>query len=462
MNIASAKVWGITRKNMRVSFGSFEFSFKRKAPAAKTKRILVRACIAPTKRPAPLESIELMGGNQGNLLYQFSAHRALLAKRASVKTITYGEFDAGPVADRAKTINQTCDHLVLPLSSSFRLQNIDNLHKWSDLVERLDIPVTIVGIGAQINLENVENESYLPARVDGRTADQEQLIEHKKAVLRFVNAVLARSASIGVRGEITKRYLQSLGVSEDRIDVIGCPSLFMWGRDFQMPHGALTLKSSSKISLSFDHRVPATAALLENSVKSYPKARVYLQERLGAQMLMTGEDTRPKWKGDKRFPIKTSHHLYKHDRLDYFPTAWSWIRYLQTFDFACGARLHGTVAAILARTPAHILAHDSRTLEVAQHHEIPYTLTSDLENVASLSELAGRTDFTSFNNAYKDRFNRFTKFLDRNSLPCAYRAENKLGAFDASIEKAARAKGVFAKPKPPAEAVTEPAAPEQA
>ena len=48
-------------------------------------------------------------------------------------------------------------------------------------------------------------------------------------MLQFCNAVLEKSRSIGVRGEITQEYLVRLGIKRRKIDVIGCPSMYTFG-----------------------------------------------------------------------------------------------------------------------------------------------------------------------------------------------------------------------------------------
>lgn len=409
----------------------------------KLERIWVRSCQKPTANLEPLKSTDFIGGNQGNLLYQFSTHRALVRDDTELSTISYGKFRKGPVEERAELINSECDRLVLPLSSSFRLQNLENLDLWADLVERLDVPVTVVGIGAQLRLEDVREGTYLPARVTGVVASPEEIERHERAARRFVTAVLDRSASIGVRGEISKRYLQYLGFPADRVDVIGCPSLFTWGPDFRMPEKDVKLKRRSTISLSFDHRIDEGAELLDRTLTDYRRSTVYMQERLAARMVITGEETRPDWAGDERYPLKTTHPTYAQHRMVYHPTAWAWLRHLEEVDFAFGPRLHGTVAATLARTPAHLLVHDSRTLEIAEHHHLPHTLIEDLHEVRSAADLAARQDYTAFNASYGELFGRFTGFLERNGLRTGYDAPGAaLQAFDASLEKPAQAPGV--------------------
>ncbi len=400
---------------------------------------MIRECHRPDANLSPLKSIDLIGGNQGNLLFQFGTARTLAADGVTHGTISYGEFKRSAIAARAERINADCDHLVLPMSSSLRFQMGEKLNQWASLVEKLTVPVTVVGIGAQLSLEEAAG-SLRPSRVTGLTATTAEVEAHEAASRRFISAVLDHSNTIGVRGEITKRYFRHLGFPDDRVDVIGCPSLFMWGPDFRWSDPAGDLSPASAVSLSFDHRIPATADLLQRTVDEYPRSTVYAQERLTARMVITGEETRPDWRGDDRFPVRTTHPLFREHRMVYYPTAWSWIESLREADFAFGPRLHGTIAALLADTPVHLLAHDSRTVEVAQYHHIPFTLTRDLDDASSAERLYAAVDPSAFNANYDQLFTRFTDFLTRNGLQHAYAGTGEaLAAFDRSLEKPRKA-----------------------
>jgi hypothetical protein len=118
-------------------------------------------------------------------------------------------------------------------------------------------------------------------------------------------------------------------------------------------------------------------------------------------------------------------------------------------DFAYGPRLHGTVAATLAGTSAHLLVHDSRTLEVAQYHHLPHSLIERIDEVESVADLAARQDYSRFNSEYPQRFAAFTGFLARNGLPSAYSGSGAaLAAFDASLSRAENANGVVSDSRP--------------
>ena len=72
----------------------------------------------------------------------------------------------------------------------------------------------------------------------------------------------------------------------------------------------------------------------------------------------------------KGAPITLDHPLIRSDRVRFFLDPKTWFDHLAQYDFSFGTRIHGNIAALLAGTPALLLAHDSRTLELAEYHEI--------------------------------------------------------------------------------------------
>lgn len=96
-------------------------------------------------------------------------------------------------------------------------------------------------------------------------------------VLQFCNAVLEKSRSIGVRGEITQEYLVRLGIKRRKIDVIGCPSMYTFG-DFLPLKKPLNLSSATRISFSYNQsRNEAFYDFFERIKKKYPDYCYILQ-----------------------------------------------------------------------------------------------------------------------------------------------------------------------------------------
>ncbi|MGW5370708.1 polysaccharide pyruvyl transferase family protein [Streptomyces sp. NPDC004009] len=119
------------------------------------------------------------------------------------------------------------------MANAFKSKFIPHMHILADLIGKLRVSVVVFGVGAQ-------------AKLDYDTAFLKPVDE---AVKRFVGVVLDRSASIGVRGEFTQRYLGELGFRD--VDVIGCPSVYFRGPGFRMEHpGGQALPEGARIALS--------------------------------------------------------------------------------------------------------------------------------------------------------------------------------------------------------------------
>jgi len=413
-------------------------------------RILIRSAQEPSALLSPLESTRAMGGNSGNLLYAHGVHRAISVPDATVRA---GAFRAHLLKDPTEWIekvNSRYDHFVVPMSNAFRIGFSKKLEKLASIIERIEIPVTVVGIGAQTVIDAGEGDGPIAMGRTGQTqtSSGEDAERHAKVVRRFVEATLARTASIGVRGELTKAYLVSVGVDPDRVDVIGCPSVFTWGPDHRVRQPEGTLGTNARVSLNVDFRVEGVAAVVERNAATYRRLLSPVQDSNSARMIITGEDTFDLGDVDDALPIHTDHPLYRSRRLVYFPNPWGWIEHARSQDFFFGTRLHGNIAGILGGTPAHLLAHDSRTRELAEYHGIPYTRIQDLDEPPTAAELYARTDYTRFNDLLPQRFATYVDFLHRNGLATVWDEGNEAGAaaFDAQI--AAGRKVSFVRPAP--------------
>ncbi|MEX6292925.1 polysaccharide pyruvyl transferase family protein [Staphylococcus saprophyticus] len=166
----------------------------------------------------------LIGGNIGNLIYAYSIYRNLMTEDVEIVPDKYriDEKDAD-------MINKYYDAYIIPLADAFRDTFVENLKKYTRLFEKLTIPVIVIGVGVKAPINK---------RIkDGFSFDKE--------VTEFVKAVLKRSNMIGVRGQITADYLSYLGFTEG-VDhtVIGCPSMYAFGRELHIKDLKLTNSST--------------------------------------------------------------------------------------------------------------------------------------------------------------------------------------------------------------------------
>lgn len=361
---------------------------------------------------------DVFNSNSGNYLFQHAVWKALAVDGTELVSNGTLSERAQPAHRDAGRINDEFDHFVIPLANAFRPDFIERLDRLSDLLEGVTIPVTVTGIGAQA-AHGQGVESLAPI------ADQ---------VKRFVGLVLDRSASIGVRGVFTQTYLTQLGFPEDSIDIIGCPSLFLHGRDFQVHRRVDAVGPDSRLALNVTPEVPGIGAFVTAHAERYRHLTYVPQDAHDLRLMLWG--TPFPHVHDLSVPVHLDHRLYRDDRMRMFLDTWTWYDFLAQQDFAYGTRFHGNVAALLGGTPAMLLAHDSRTLELAEHHRMPHRIMPELTADITAEELYDATDLTEFNAAMPANFDRYTGFLERNGLQHIWAEGRSTTDFDSRLAAA--------------------------
>jgi hypothetical protein len=248
-----------------------------------------------------------------------------------------------------------------------------------------------------------------------------------------VSAVLDRGPSIGVRGEFTRDYLLGLGFPDDAVRIIGCPSMFLRGGDVTLrPVPEIT--AESRIALNLSPYVAAMGPVIQHNLTRYPRLD-YVAQDVHSLGLLLGEEYGGKGAGDPLLPTHADHPLIAHGRAWMALSSPTWLAELARYDFSFGTRIHGNIAALLAGTPAFVLAHDSRTLELARYHEIPHRVIGSLAGPsgADAATLAAEADFGPAVANHGERFRRYVDYLDEHGLPHIF-APGETGArFDAAV-----------------------------
>lgn len=397
----------------------------------------MRAGRSPFETATPTDILQrgLIAGNTGNLLFSDAIWKFLSVPG---NEITPNRYRAK--AEDADRINDEYDLFVIPLANALRPNFRSQLNDLSALVEKLDIPVVVFGVGTQ-------------AGTDGGT---EHLAPIEKDVRRFCSAVLDRSPSIGVRGEITEKYLKGLGFND--VEIIGCPSMFTHGRHLEVHKDPAGLSASSRLAVNISYEsgnIPGSDLdseslnrLMDAALDRYPDLVYVGQERRDLELLHWG-DLSVENQERSPAPLIRSHRLLTEDRTRlYFDTP-RWIDALRDRDFAFGTRIHGNVAALLAGTPAVVLCHDSRTLELCRYFDIPHRLVSDLPSGGDLSRLPEQlyeeADFTAMLSGHGERFGRLVSFMDRHGLDHVHGPDGDGGtAFETELKGVQHHPGVTA------------------
>ena len=373
------------------------------------RRILLRAGKSPFEVVSTQQAIQqdLIGTNAGNLIFSDAAYKMLLTANTEIET--YG-FKVNP--NDAGWINEKYDVFVIPLANAFRPSFEGTLKRMTTLIERLKIPVVILGVGAQ---------TYLNYRL-------ERLRPINDSVRKFCKAVLDRSPSIGVRGECTENYLHSLGFRD--VEVIGCPSMFWHGDQLRVEKKVPFLTRSSKLAISASRSAMSTGAvgnIVATSQDRYPNLLYIAQELKDLELLYWG-DVSAAANSYSSMPLYRTHRLFRNNQVRVFLDPITWIKALAQRDFAFGTRIHGNVAALLAGTPSVVLCHDSRTLELCQYFDIPHRLLTEVPLDVDPAELYDKADYSALMSGHKARFERMVSFLDRHGLDHIYGPTGDNGA----------------------------------
>lgn len=113
-------------------------------------KILMRAGKSPFEPISAIETIQrnLIGNNSGNLLFAQSVFKCLSRPDHHID-VNYYKVDP----NSADYINENYDVFVLPLANAFRPSFQKQLDGLTILIRKLKIPVVVIGVGAQTDLD---------------------------------------------------------------------------------------------------------------------------------------------------------------------------------------------------------------------------------------------------------------------------------------------------------------------
>ena len=350
--------------------------------------------------PRQMISGNKIGGNSGNMIFPHSLFRVLMTENTQIDTIkTSRKFSS----EEARQINENYDYFVIPLANGFRSEFRNELRYLANLVDKLTIPCVVIGVGVQADVDN----------------DMTGPFDFDDASKVFVKSILKRSATIGIRGEMTAEYLKRLGFREESdFTVIGCPSMYMWGDQLPEPRaGELTPNSF----VSTNRKPPLSDTFHNFMVKSMEQLpnHYFLPQNLadilllyaGVPLSLSKHKNAP-----STYPQMPAEEIFLQDRVRAFMGAGPWLEFLRQAQLSFGSRIHGNITAVLAGTPAFIFACDSRVRELAEYHKIQHMLMKDMTEDLDIFEIYEKADFQSVHQGHKERFTHFADFLQKNGL----------------------------------------------
>lgn len=259
---------------------------------------------------------------------------------------------------------------VLVIAAANFLKTSYDLSVLRDLVEGLDKPVIISGLGAQ-----ADKEEDMPKLTEG--------------TLGFLKAVASRCDNLGVRGAYSKTVCAHYGV-ENTID-LGCPSLLINANQ------NLGERISSRWNAPLTNFTSASASIQENlqiaesklfTTVDYLNGKYVLQNPAALLKVIRHEQLSDKEKSyNESFrefinPGMSTGQFndFLRKKAVYFTSAHAWLDYLTGFSHAVGTRIHGSILPLMAGVPSICITHDTRTRELCETLCVPAMPCEDFAN----------------------------------------------------------------------------------
>lgn len=320
---------------------------------------------------------EMCGYNTGNLAFWGGVSKSI---EDDVKFIGW-DFEP-------EKLKRELDLLIFPAANQIAEGN--DLGYFADRLEKTNLPMIVVGLGAQ-------------------AAGIGDALQLSPGTRRWFDLISDRTNTIGVRGTYSAEILESLGVKNTTI--VGCPSLFI--NEKTNLGEILEDKYNCKISRVLAHQGEMTAHTIdfERSLFDFcvrNGSRYVCQAPITSLALARGDfsdissrdfsDFR-KYYAPKIGELDLIRHI-KYNMVAFFDFK-EWINYSKNSDLSIGARLHGNFLAMQGETPAIIVTHDSRTLELAQTVLAPALSSRDATR--SLVNIHNTVDEIDFDGEAYDR-----------------------------------------------------------
>lgn len=379
------------------------------------KKILIRAGANPyeQKTAFDLMKADYIGGNVGNLIFAHSLFRNLTTDDTVLEADGYRAS-----ASQADQINETYAGFVIPLADAFRGDFENNLSQLTLLVKKLTIPVYLIGVGIKAPIQSKSEDLHFP---------------YDDTVKEFIKAILEKSSIVGIRGEMTARYLTNLGFKEgtDHM-VIGCPSMYTYGENLKIRE--IAKDKGSELLLSTNRSKSAPGPVLKyihRLHETFEKASFVPQGWDEFKLMYTGV---PTFKIGS-YPSTMKDIAYESGNATFFTSAVRWITHMRGMDFSFGTKLHGNITATIAGTPSITIPIDARMKELADYHNLTRMTPQEIiENQGeSLFGLMEKVDIHSAEKTQVRNYENFIHFLEKNNL--AYTHQNETNYMDTPYDR---------------------------
>nr|WP_329609988.1 polysaccharide pyruvyl transferase family protein [Microaerobacter geothermalis] len=276
-------------------------------------------------------------------------------------------------------------------------------------LQKLKMPIIVLGIGAQAPNVSVKK------------------IKLTKGTEKFLHLISEYSESIGVRGEYTAELLNNLGIKNTTI--IGCPTYYL-SKDinFKVKMQKINHDDSLRPALNYTNiRQKCDEIIIKYAfnnkidvigqtefIEDYWKKGIAINPNnsIVASLEIQKEQLYKKILGTNTDVIKA----YFKDHFSQYYDIDEWAEQVKKYNFFFGTRFHGNMIAIQNGIPALLVAHDSRTKELAEFCNIPYLEAKNLTEDINLTRLYSEMDYSKFNEEYPIKFRKYVEFLKLNNV----------------------------------------------
>ena len=341
------------------------------------------------------------GHNTGNMAFLYSARRMFNASE-----VVFFSWHVKP-----KDLSGKVD--ILFFAAANFLNETSNLTNLANLVKELDVPVILIGLGAQS-----ENKEKIP--------------KLNKGTIDFIQEVSKRTPFIGVRGAFSQKVCEHYGVKNTKI--LGCPSILI-NSDRSIGE---TIENKMKCNIK---KVAVHASVIKKHLEKTERELFRIIESFNGNYIVQRPVELMKIINDEALNDKQITYVKRINKLIapdlrydefcfeikkkgvFFADLESWIHYLKSFTHAIGTRIHGTILPLSAGIPSICITHDTRTIELAEVLKVPHIYYKNFEKMLlSTHEVFESVTFsgedfeenrTNIANEYKELFSKVGLDLSR-------------------------------------------------
>jgi hypothetical protein len=365
------------------------------------------------------EILSATGGNTGNVAFVHA-----------VQKIIGGVHSVVNWGDDPKKVHDDFDKLVI--CSANQLGSHTNLGVWGQKLLQFNLPVMVVGIGAQAD----------------KIGDIPELPEGTLQFLKVVDELRSdpNVSNLITRGDFTSLVLKEYGHESVPL---GCPSL-LTSSDPKLGLSCLNTqkaKKYSRIAIAAGNPWHAKSAFLEakltSMVELYDGEYILQHPKVMFQLANVEHDN---IEDSKRNYIQGIYsNLGDFEDIaswfqcygTYFVDAPNWMRFYKKFKLVVGPRYHGVALGIQVGIPGKVIAIDSRTEELSMTTGVPYLKIDELK-CATEKEIIEMSwwnieDAERLDKARKESAIKYVDILSKNGLPISSHL-NKLNQLFINID----------------------------